>query len=184
MNPDIDYSKLCTPAEFLKAELDMGISMFNEQFVNLCKHTAEQISELEVKSVLDYGAGTGVYAESYRRLGYDVYAYEIWEEHKNYIRENAPQVNIVDKPITTDLMNFIEVAEHMTDAEIISLFAAISPKYILFSSTSQTTEWDLAWGHINVKDQSEWVKLFHNLGYEYVKPLPYPTNYTKLFKRL
>lgn len=183
MNPNIDYSKLCTPAEFLKAELDMGISMFNEQFVNLCKHTAEQISELEVKSVLDYGAGTGVYAESYRRLGYDVYAYEIWQEHRNYIRDNAPQVTIVEEPINTDLMNFIEVAEHMTDEEIVNLFANINPTYILFSSTSETTDWDAAWGHINVKQQQEWIKFFDALGYQYIKPMSYPTTYTKLFKR-
>lgn len=184
MNPNIDYSKLCTPAEFLKAELEMGISMFNEEFVNLCKHTAEQVSELGIKSVLDYGAGTGVYAESYRRLGYDVYAYEIWDEHKNYIRENAPQVKIVDEPITTDLMNFIEVAEHMMDSEIVMLFHKIKPTYILFSSTSEKTEWDLAWGHINIQTQEQWILFFKYLGYEYVKPMPYPTTYTKLFKRI
>ena len=180
---NIDYSKPCSPEEFLKAELDMGISMQNEQFVNLCRHTAEQVSDLGVKSILDYGAGTGVYAESYRRLGYEVYAYEIWKEHRNYIKENT-QVTLIEEPVTTDLMNFIEVAEHMTDAEIRKLFSAISPKYIIFSSTSQTTEWDLAWGHINVKEQDEWVKLFADLGYEYVKPMPYPTTYTKLFKKI
>lgn len=183
MNPNIDYTKLCTPAEFLKAEIEMGISMQNEQFLNLCKHTAEQISDLEVKTILDYGAGTGVYAESFRRLGYNVVAYEIWDEHKDYIRENAPLVNIISRPVTTDLMNFIEVAEHMTDGEINKLFHTIYPKYILFSSTSEKTEWDQAWGHINVKSQDDWVNFFSDIGYEYVKPLPYPTNYTKLFKR-
>jgi 2-polyprenyl-3-methyl-5-hydroxy-6-metoxy-1,4-benzoquinol methylase len=183
MNPNIDLNKLCTPAEFLKAELEMGISMQNEQFLNLCKHTAEQISELEIKTILDYGAGTGVYAESYRRLGYDVFAYEIWDEHKNYIRENAPLVKIIARPITTDLMNFIEVAEHMTDNEIKKLFHQIYPKYILFSSTSEKTEWDESWGHINVKPQDEWIKFFDSIGYEYIKPMAYPTTYTKLFKR-
>ena len=81
-------------------------------------------------------------------------------------------------------MNFIEVAEHMTDGEINKLFHQIYPKYILFSSTSEKTEWDLAWGHINVKSQEEWINFFAILGYEYVKPLSYPTNYTKRFKRI
>lgn len=183
MNPNIDYTKLCTPAEFLKAELEMGISMQNEAFVELTKNTAKQIADLGIKTVLDYGAGTGVYAEAYRRLGYSVVAYEIWDEHVQYMREHVPQVQIMSRPITTDLMNFIEVAEHMTDSEINKLFHTIYPKYILFSSTSEKTEWDAAWGHINVKSQDEWINFFSILGYEYIKPLPYPTNYTKLFKR-
>ena len=181
MNPNIDYTKQCTPEEFLKAELEMGISMANEHFVNLCKFTAEQISDLNIKTVLDYGAGTGVYAEAYRRLGYKVYAFEIWKEHRDYIRENT-EVEIIDLVFTTDLMNFIEVAEHMTDQELDILFNLIKHRYVLFSSTSQTTEWDEAWGHINVKTQDEWIKFFESKNYEYVKPLQYPTTYTKLFK--
>lgn len=183
MRPNIDYTKRCTPEEFLKAELDMGISIANEEFVKLCKFTAEQIGDLRIKSVLDYGAGTGVYAEAYRKLGYDVYVYEIWDEHKRYIKDNLPQVKIAYEPITTDLMNFIEVAEHMTSGEIMMLFNKIHPSYILFSSTSEKTEWDEAWGHINIQTQEQWILFFDYLGYEYIKPLNYPTNYTKLFKR-
>jgi len=183
MEPNIDFTKIVTPAEFLRAELEMGISMQNEAFVELTRRTAGQLDGLDIKTVLDYGAGTGVYAEAYRRMGYDVLVYEIWDDHKNYIRENAPLLKIISQPVTTDLMNFIEVAEHMTDDELNALFARIQPTFILFSSTSERTEWDAAWGHINVKAQDEWVRLFYDLGYEYVKPMSYPTGYTKLFKR-
>ena len=181
MKPDIDITKPCTPKEFLEAELNMGISFSNEQFVNLCNATAEQVADLNIKTVLDYGAGTGVYAEAYRKKGYKVYAFEIWEEHRNYIKQNS-QVEIIDKPITTDLMNFIEVAEHMTDEELNNLFSKIKPTYILFSSTSDKTEWDMAWGHINIKSQEEWIKYFQSINYQLVKDLSYPTHYTKLFK--
>jgi 2-polyprenyl-3-methyl-5-hydroxy-6-metoxy-1,4-benzoquinol methylase len=182
MKPNIDITKRISPAEFLKAELEMGIDIQNEAFYNLCKHTAEQIADLGIKTVLDYGAGTGVYAEAYRRLGYKVYAFEIWEEHREYIRKNT-QVELVNMVFTTDLMNFIEVAEHMYDKELDSLFNLIKPKYIVFSSTSDVSgEWDLAWGHVNIKFQDEWIKFFESKGYEYLRPLQYPTNYTKLFK--
>ncbi len=79
-------------------------------------------------------------------------------------------------------MLFIEVAEHMTDKELDKLFKSISPKYILFSSTSERTAWDLAWGHINVKEQSEWVKLFGSKGYKLVKETNVPTEWSKLFQ--
>jgi predicted RNA methylase len=145
-------------------------------------HTVEQIKEYNIKTVLDYGSGTGVYAESYRLQGYDAYAYEIWYAHRKYIRENAPHLKIVEQPITTDLLHFIETAEHMTDEELNNLFAIINPTYILFSSTSQRTDWDAAWGHINIKTQDEWIRYFNDIGYSMIRELRLPTHYTKLFR--
>ncbi len=174
---------MITPEQFLSNELEWGISASNEAFVELTRQTVKQL-DIPFKSVLDFGAGTGVYAEAYRKAGYDTYAYEIWDAHKNYIKSNFPELTIIDKPITTDLMNFIEVAEHMTDKELNSLFKLIKPNYIIFSSTSNKTDWDADWGHINVKEQSEWIEFFNKLGYTLIKELNYPTNYTKLWQRI
>lgn len=174
---------MITPEQFLKSEIEWGISATNEAFVELANQTVKQLN-ITFKTILDYGAGTGVYAEAYRKAGYETYAYEIWDAHKNYIKSNFPELTIIDKPITTDLMNFIEVAEHMTDKELNSLFKSIKPNYILFSSTSNKTDWDEDWGHINVKEQSEWIKYFNSLGYILIKELNYPTNYTKLWQRI
>jgi 2-polyprenyl-3-methyl-5-hydroxy-6-metoxy-1,4-benzoquinol methylase len=175
---------MITPEEFLKCELEWGISATNEAFTDLAKATVSQLRDYDFKSVLDFGAGTGVYAEAYRKAGYDTFAYEIWDAHKNYIKSNFPELTIIDKPITTDLMNFIEVAEHMTDKELNSLFKSIKPNYIIFSSTSNKTDWDADWGHINVKEQSEWIEFFNAKGYTLIKELNYPTNYTKLWERI
>lgn len=174
---------MITPEQFLKNEIEWGISATNEAFVELANQTVKQLN-IPFKTVLDFGAGTGVYAEAYRKAGYETYAYEIWDAHKEYIKTNFPELKIIDKPITTDLMNFIEVAEHMTDKELNSLFKSIKPKFILFSSTSNKTSWDEDWGHINVKEQSEWIKYFNSLGYMLIKELNYPTNYTKLWQRI
>jgi len=174
---------MITPEQFLKSEIEWGISATNEAFVELANQTVKQLN-IPFKSVLDFGAGTGVYGEAYRKAGYETYAYEIWDAHKEYIKTNFPELTIIDKPITTDLMNFIEVAEHMTDKELNSLFKSIKPTYILFSSTSNKTDWDEDWGHINVKEQSQWIEYFTKIGYELIKELNYPTNYTKLWQRI
>jgi 2-polyprenyl-3-methyl-5-hydroxy-6-metoxy-1,4-benzoquinol methylase len=173
---------MITPKEFLEKEIGWGISFDNADFLNLAKETATQLKDLPIKSIMDFGAGTGVYSAAFHNEGYDTYVYEIWDEHKEYIRKQAPYLNIIDKPITTDLLALIEVAEHMTNKEILSLFKAVKPTYVLFSSTSEKTDYDEAWGHINVKQQDEWVLMFKRMGYELDRHLFYPTVYSKLFK--
>ena len=167
---------------FLKTELDAGIHHDNEAFVHLCHATAQEVKGFDIKTVMDYGCGTGVYSYAFINEGFDVVAWEKFKAHKDYLSEKLPQIKIIDKPITTDLMLFIEVAEHMTDKELDKLFKSISPKYILFSSTSERTAWDLAWGHINVKEQNEWVTFFESKGYKLVKDIKVPTEWSKLFQ--
>lgn len=173
---------MITPKEFLEKEIGWGISFDNEEFRNLAKMTAQQLNSLPIKSIMDFGAGTGVYSDAFFNEGYETNVYEIWDEHKDYIRKHAPKLNIIDKPITTDLMALIEVAEHMTNKEITDLFKAVNPTYVLFSSTSETTDYDSEWGHINIKQQNEWVLMFKRMGYELDRHLFYPTVYSKLFK--
>lgn len=167
---------------FLKSELDAGIHHNNGAFVHLCHATVNAVKGLGIESVMDYGCGTGVYSYAFMNEGFNVVAWEKFKAHKDYLAEKLPQIKIIDKPITTDLMLFIEVAEHMTDKELDKLFKSISPKYILFSSTSERTAWDLAWGHINVKEQHEWVTFFENKGYSLVKETNVPTQWSKLFE--
>ena len=159
----------------------MGISFDNPSFRSLAFNTAQQMLGLG-KSVLDYGAGTGVYADAFFQAGFDVVIWEKFDAHKDYISQKAPHLKIIDKPITTDIMAFIEVAEHMTDKELNALFKKIKPNYILFSSTSEKTDNDEAWGHINVKQQEEWDQFFAEKGYHIHKRVTAPTHYSKIYK--
>lgn len=162
----------------------MGITYTNPSFAELCRLTAyTATNHISFKSVLDFGAGTGAYSKAFMDAGYQVFTYEIWDAHKQYMKDNVPNINLIDNPVTTDLMLWIEVAEHMTDDEIKQLFSTISPQFILFSSTSDTTPWDAAWGHINIKQQDEWVTLFDMLGYTLVANIDKPTTYSKIFAR-
>lgn len=172
-----------TEEDFLKAELDMGIGFHNPYFVKLAEAVAEIVRPLG-SSILDYGAGTGVYADAYHRAGLQTYVYEIFEPHRNYIKENAPHLQIIDQPIQTDVLSWIEVAEHMMDEEINELFKLIKPKYILFSSTSEKTDWDLEWGHIHILEQNEWDILIGEYGYIVDKQLQIPTPWAKIYKKI
>ena len=110
-----------TDKDFLDAELSMGISPDNPAFVGLADATIEQLKELGVKTVLDYGAGVGVYADAAHRAGYEITACDIWQAHREFMQSRYPSLIVTDKPKTTDLMLFIEVAEHMTDEELTKL---------------------------------------------------------------
>lgn len=170
--------------EFLAAELKMGIGFHNEAFKNLAKATLDSVSDIPFKTVLDYGAGTGVYADAFQKAGYDVSAFELWDAHKEYIKANVPNVKLVNKPITTDLMLFIEVAEHMTDKELNALFKAIKPSYILFSSIPDKSDKDEEWGHVNIKSEDKWVEFFNKKGYNLNKRLSFPTSWSLLFNKV
>lgn len=170
--------------EFLETELSVGISPDNPAFVELARQTSiKVIGACEFKTVMDFGPGVGVYANEMHNQGKKVAVWEKFESHREFIKDRFPHLEILPEPITTDLMMFIEVAEHMTDDELINLFDKIQPNYILFSSTSQVTENDEAWGHINIKPQHEWVELFDMFGYDLLQPMSLPTEWSKLFKR-
>ena len=178
-------NKKISNKEFLDAELKMGISADNPGFVALCNATANELLTFgDIKSVLDYGAGTGVYSNSLHNKGFDVKVFEVFDSHQAYIKEKYPHLQIIDKPVTTDCLLWIEVSEHMTDKEIDNLFKAINPKYIYHSSTSETTEHDVQWGHINIKTQDQWIELFRSKGYELIKETFVPTAWSKIYKKI
>lgn len=176
---------MISPEQFLQTEIDMGISLDNPQFRTLAEATVKQLT-VPYHTVMDYGAGTGVYSNAFYLAGKDVKVFEIWEPHRQYIREKMPHLVIVDHPVVdVDLMLWIEVAEHMTDDEIRKLMRyGTNPKYILFSSTSEHNPgFDELWGHINIKTQDQWLELFDAFGYSLHQDLQYPTPYSKLFQR-
>jgi 2-polyprenyl-3-methyl-5-hydroxy-6-metoxy-1,4-benzoquinol methylase len=169
--------------QFLQKELEVGIHKDNPNFLKLCIDTAKQVLHLKDLSVIDYGAGTGAYSHALQLKGFNVVAQDIFKSHRDYMKENLPELKVIARPVKADFMLFIEVAEHMTDSEIVKAVEIIQPKYILFSSTSEKTEQDEDWGHVNIKSQSEWIMFWSELGFTLETILDKPTKWTKLLKR-
>lgn len=172
-----------TPKEFLDYEIANGIGPHNPKFVDLAKKTVNQLTEYKKLSMIDYGAGTGVYADVLLKEGFDVTACDIDKTHRDFMKSNYPDLKVVAKPKQSDFMIYIEVAEHMTDEQIVKAVNAINPSKILFSSTSQKTDHDEAWGHINVKPQEEWLEFWAELGFKKINDLSYPTKWTILLQK-
>jgi 2-polyprenyl-3-methyl-5-hydroxy-6-metoxy-1,4-benzoquinol methylase len=170
--------------EFIEAEIKMGLHYGNPNFKKLAQKTCDQIKDLNIDSIIDYGCGTGTYSQVLLENGLNVTAQDISKEHRDYIKKHHPDVKVVLRPVKSDLMYFIEVAEHMTDEEIEKAIEKIDPAYIVFSSTSQKTKNDAVWGHINIKEQEDWINFWNEKGYIVEKPLKYPTAWSLLLKKI
>jgi 2-polyprenyl-3-methyl-5-hydroxy-6-metoxy-1,4-benzoquinol methylase len=173
-----------TDDEFLKKELEIGVGFHNPNFIrNRDKDAKMMLPYVNLKAI-DYGAGCGVYAEQFRKAGFDIVAQDISKAHRDYIRQHCPDLKVIAKPVKKDLMLFVEVAEHMTDEEIVKAIEKIDPKIILFSSTSQKTEQDILWGHCNIKPQTEWVTFWEAMGYKVIARPGRPTKWTMILERV
>jgi 2-polyprenyl-3-methyl-5-hydroxy-6-metoxy-1,4-benzoquinol methylase len=171
--------------EFLEAELAMNLTINNPDFVALAQSVFDYVSKYNWFSLIDYGCGTGVYTEiANRNTMRHIYAFDIFKTHRDYCKQQYPGLNVISKPCKADLMYFIEVAEHMTDKEIEAALKAVDPNYILFSSTPETTEWDAEWGHINIKQEPEWIAMFERLGYKMIDRPSTPTTWALMFEKI
>lgn len=176
---------IITEEEFLRAELqDMNLTMQNVAFVNLATSVANYCKKFKPENVIDYGCGTGVYSEVMRQHGFDVMALDVFKTHRDYCKKEYPELKVIAKIKPADLMLFIEVAEHMTDEEIVKAIDGITPRLILFSSTPHVSENDAAWGHINIKDESEWINFWSTLGYKVLEKPQTPTGWTLMLGRI
>jgi 2-polyprenyl-3-methyl-5-hydroxy-6-metoxy-1,4-benzoquinol methylase len=170
-----------TDKEFLRVELENGISLENLQFLDLAKNTIAQLNGYGT-TVIDYGCGVGAYAKAAIEAGYKVEAIEKFKAHRDYLKQRIPELKIINKLKSVDIMLFIEVAEHMTDNEIFALFEQATPIWILFSSTPHKSANDEQWGHINIKQPQEWDAFFATVGYRKHKDLTLPTEWSKIYQ--
>ena len=174
-----------TENDFLKAEIEtLNLTIGNVDFVALAQEVAEYCKKFEPESVLDFGCGTGVYSEVLRREGFNIIGQDIFKSHRDYCKENYPLLKVYQKPRQSDLMLWIEVAEHMTDQEISKALEVVMPRIILFSSTPNKTEFDEDWGHINIKNENEWIDMFADFGYELIEKPQTPTLWALTFQKI
>jgi 2-polyprenyl-3-methyl-5-hydroxy-6-metoxy-1,4-benzoquinol methylase len=171
--------------EFLKAEIEtLNLTMNNELFVGLAKSVANYCKKFDPSSVIDYGCGTGVYSEVMRQEGFNIMALDVFKSHRDYCKEQYSELKVIARPKAAEMMLFIEVAEHMTDQEIKNAIDVIEPEMILFSSTPHTTTNDAEWGHINIKQEEEWIAFWKVLGYKVLEKPSTPTTWTLMLEKI
>jgi 2-polyprenyl-3-methyl-5-hydroxy-6-metoxy-1,4-benzoquinol methylase len=188
-------SKQISHKEFFEAEISMGITPDNPDYLRLHYNFGQFIIDrFKPKRTLEIGAGVGTLLEyllkkNVEAVGIDLNPYEKeFFDNRNPSFANSYQImniTVVDKYINfpIDVLISIEVFEHITDKELLSIIPYLSKvcNYFVFSSTPERTDWDLQWGHINVKDTPEWIQFF-SPWFEIIEHLKAPTQWTLLFK--
>lgn len=196
--PDGDFRPL-TDEEFFQISWEMGANQLDSGYRNLFKGLAEWIKkELSPTTALEIGCGPGYLLHCLNQLdintiGVDGNPYSM----KFFISEHPEHAAkyILDKEFQktyamVDVMIAIECFEHIPDEGLHQLLKKISgnqkPKFIVFSSTPHRDPhegWDIMWGHINLKTESQWIELFAQFGYAPVRDvIPPATPWSLLFQ--
>jgi 2-polyprenyl-3-methyl-5-hydroxy-6-metoxy-1,4-benzoquinol methylase len=191
-NPSADVNSFggnWNDAKCFQWELDNGISLENEGFVNLYNATAKSINELiPFTKFTDLGGGVGVYSKAMRELGKEVHYYDGNIHHHEYASERRAADryhygDFTEMVIRGDLVAMIEVAEHIYDDQLVPFLQRVECNYFHFSSTPHKNTMDLDWGHINMKLEHEWIALFESCGFELLQKMQLPTMWSLLFKK-
>jgi 2-polyprenyl-3-methyl-5-hydroxy-6-metoxy-1,4-benzoquinol methylase len=170
-------------------EMANGITLENPGFVRMYEATAKVISELiPFEKFTDLGGGVGAYSKAMRDIGKEVHYYDANIHHHEYASERRVANryhygDFTNMKITGDLIAMIEVAEHIADEKLIPFLTRVECNYFHFSSTPLTNKMDADWGHINIKQEPEWIALFESCGFKFLQKVQYPTYWSLLFTK-
>ena len=178
---------------FFDKSVELGFTTRDyESLVNLHTNGARTLQIMGCTSVFEFGSGLGFFLSAcqriglYKHVGYDINPYERdfaiskgidpgryllgkWVEKYLLGRYELKTHGSYDAIYST------EVFEHMTDQDINKVMPILYKacnKYFYFTSTPFTStipEWDIEWGHINIKQKDEWIALFKKHGFDYMR---------------
>jgi len=174
-----------TDKEFFDYELSIGVTPENPDYFNLMNGVANIIKNYS-RNIIEIGAGMGTLGECLIHKGCDYYGIEPNKFHRDFAYSRSIVLNdLGNYPNHCQMIVSIEVFEHLTDEQIRDYLSNIQCQYFYFSSTPYTTteEFDKWWGHINIKSEEEWIKLFSEFGFTLDKKLTIPTEWSLLFKK-
>lgn len=199
--------------DFHQAQILNGICFGHSNYEVLMQGVLNYLVEkVNPKSVLEIGPGTGVLLYQMLAKGLDASGVDVNKHSQEYYRDycqknNKPlswqlaymdfetfdlQSELLGKWYE-DLLISIEVFEHMTDEQIKFYLDNIEAKHFFFSSTPHKSEpWTMAdgtvmddrrWGHINIKQEPEWLVMFKQYGYELIDRPGYATHWDLLLEK-
>ena len=183
---------------FFDKSVELGFTTRDyESLVNLHTNGARTLQIMGCKSVFEFGSGLGFFLSAcqriglYNHVGYDINPYERdfaiskGIEPKSYLLGDFARLKISKY----DAIYSTEVFEHMVDGELNAVLPKLYKacnKYFYFTSTPFTStipEWDIEWGHINIKQKDEWIAFFKKYGFDYMQDATDVCSWGLLFKK-
>lgn len=189
-----------TDQQFHDHELAYGYTQGFENYDKLSERVANYfIQTFDPKSTLELGCGTGGTLLHLLKRNVNAFGFEINPHSVQYFKDRYPvyreQVLLTDitkEPVENngigDLVYSIEVFEHITMSEDWwnTYLTDLSKKFknFYFSSTPyySVESFDNYWGHINIRTNSTWCKLFEANGWKFVGQPRIATTWDLLFK--
>ena len=169
---------------FFDKSVELGFTTRDyESLVNLHTNGARTLQIMGCTSVFEFGSGLGFFLSAcqriglYNHVGYDINPYERdfaiskGIDRGRYLLGDFARLKIGKY----DAIYSTEVFEHMVDGELNAVLPKLYKacnKYFYFTSTPFTStipEWDIEWGHINIKQKDEWIALFKKHGFDYLQ---------------
>lgn len=171
------------PQGFLDKEIEYGITPDNPAYYTLMSAASDLVAKYSKGLVVEIGAGVGTLGEVLISKGIDYYGIDPSLPHRNFAAKRGVKLHdITGYPTKCSVVVSIEVFEHMTDEQVHDYLKVLKADFFIFSSTSHRTENDVYWGHINVKEQAEWIYIFNHYGWVLIDEPKCPTEWTKVFK--
>lgn len=181
--------------EFFEYERDHGMTPDNEMYAEIHYSLGRKIlSRINPKTVLEIGTGSGALLEFFCRRGVDAIGIDFNPFHKQYFESRNPEhfYRYVLHDLEEDLQDLhvdtivsIECFEHLEDKVLDKAVDYVSRncKTLIFSSTPHPDpEFDIQWGHVNVKPTQEWIKIFTSKGMKFIEQWDVPTAWTLRFE--
>jgi 2-polyprenyl-3-methyl-5-hydroxy-6-metoxy-1,4-benzoquinol methylase len=193
-----------TDKQFFDWEIDHGLypGGSNRGFYEVHEKLADFILSTHVGNVdthLDLGGGNSPLTKILQNNGVNAHLIELnqysCDLQKKYGTENVFNIDFCANGLTNkyDVITSIEVFEHTEDRKLIPFISKLANhcEYFIFSSTphKDTPEFDEQWGHVNIKTEKQWIRLFEVSGFhllpvqsEYLQKNCIPTTWTLMFK--
>lgn len=153
-------------------------------------------ARLKPRRSLELGCGPGYLVHCLADMGVEAVGFDgnksFWQEFQllHYGKRHRYILDpYFEAPVEqADVFISIEVFEHIPDDSLDRIMSRIRdeilPQFIVFSSTpykSEDPNWDLQWGHINLKQPDEWARFFAEYGFKLQTTKPPVTEWAQLY---
>lgn len=150
-----------------------------QEMIAIHTNAARAVQGLGCKTVLELGSGLGAFLLGANRIGLDAQGIDVSRLQREFalskgvskFRYESADLTTYRIPAPVDCIVSCEVFEHLTDEELdpICRQLAANCKWFYFTSTPHPASNDREWGHVNVKQQGEWIAFFARYGLTYAR---------------